>query len=244
MTHRASGGLQGLRGEPRRFHEAGGGNAGARRHPLRAPPRRPELRTTLTAGRKIAAVHLSGERGGCGRAGKDRARPLPPRPAWPLGIPQNHAASRCRSLPRARSLFPRRSTPNRPAADMPLTVRLQSLLLEGEAMLAKHKHPDPYILPWRPGGTMYHRNPPPVPEVRADSFFCWLFNDRYILPLTTRCCGCRADVRTAGILAIKCDQLPRRLRGLTGRLVPGIVGQNAAQSQPQPGSQIAACEPR
>ena len=100
-----------------------------------------------------------------------RATYLAPRPAWPLGIPQTHAASRCRSLPRARSLFPRRSTPNRPAADMPLTVRLQSLLLEGEAMLAKHKHPDPYILPWRPGGTMYHRNPPPVPEVRADSSF-------------------------------------------------------------------------
>jgi hypothetical protein len=32
-------------------------------------------------------------------------------------------------------------------------------------MLAKHKHPDPYILSWRPGGTQYHRNPPPVPEV-------------------------------------------------------------------------------
>ena len=161
-------------------------------------PRRPELRTSLTAGRKIAAVHLSGERGGCGRAGKDRARPLPPRPAWPLGIPQNHAASRCRSVPRARSLFPRRSTPNRPAADMPLTVRLQSLLLEGEAMLAKHKHPDPYILPWRPGGTMYHRNPPPVPEVRADSSF--------FVGCSTIGTFCRSQLAVAAVVQM-CAQL-------------------------------------
>lgn len=53
-----------------------------------------------------------------------------------------------------------------------LTLRLlfrsvQTLLLKGEAMLAKHKHPDPYILSWRPGGTQYHRNPPPVPEVSS-----------------------------------------------------------------------------
>eukprot|EP01047_Picozoa_sp_COSAG01_P090240 COSAG01_NODE_22135_length_870_cov_1.175097_2_plen_59_part_00 len=32
-------------------------------------------------------------------------------------------------------------------------------------MLETYKHPDPYILMWRPGGTSYHRNPPPVPEV-------------------------------------------------------------------------------
>ena len=122
LTRHASGGLQGLRGEPRRFHEAGGGHAGARRHPLRAPPRRPELRTTLTAGRKIAAVHLSGERGDCGRAGKDRARPLPRRPAWPLDIPQNHAGAPAPSP--APSLSSRRSTPNnRPAADRPCGCR-------------------------------------------------------------------------------------------------------------------------
>ena len=53
---------------------------------------------------------------------------------------------------------------NAAVADERLTQRL---LEHGEALHAKYKHPDPYILPWRPGGTMYHRNPPPPPEMCA-----------------------------------------------------------------------------
>ena len=87
----------------------------------------------------------------------------------------------------------------RPTAQ-PLTciVRLQSLLLEGEAMLAKHKHPDPYILPWRPGGTMYHRNPPPVPEVRADSSF--------FVGCSTIGTFCRSQLAVAAVVQM-CAQL-------------------------------------
>ncbi len=64
-------------------------------------------------------------------------------------------------------------------------LHAQTMLLEGEAMLNKHKHPDPYILSWRPGGTQYHRNPPPVPEVRLRCFPD-PFPPNSISPLTLR----------------------------------------------------------
>mmetsp|Transcript_1813 Transcript_1813/g.2731 ORF Transcript_1813/g.2731 Transcript_1813/m.2731 type:complete len:154 (-) Transcript_1813:323-784(-) len=34
------------------------------------------------------------------------------------------------------------------------------LLKEGQAKLYAHTHPDPYCVPYKPGGTMFMRNPP------------------------------------------------------------------------------------
>lgn len=40
---------------------------------------------------------------------------------------------------------------------------IDRLILKGEERLAKQQHPDPYIIPWAPGGSKWTRNPP-VPE--------------------------------------------------------------------------------
>ena len=67
-------------------------------------------------------------------------------------------------------------------------------------MLAKHKHPDPYILSWRPGGTSYHRNPPPVPEVISLSVcVCVCVLGRSYSPLT---------IAMPGVCLQMCAQLP------------------------------------
>ena len=44
-----------------------------------------------------------------------------------------------------------------PQADSAAAARL---LAAGEAALASRSHPDPYTVPYRPGGTLYARNPP------------------------------------------------------------------------------------
>ncbi|OAE25982.1 hypothetical protein AXG93_1712s1620 [Marchantia polymorpha subsp. ruderalis] len=41
--------------------------------------------------------------------------------------------------------------------------RIDRLIGEGEAKLEKMRHPDPYTVPWAPGGSKYARSPP-VPE--------------------------------------------------------------------------------
>ena len=40
------------------------------------------------------------------------------------------------------------------------TAENERLLKEGEAKLKAYEHPDPYIVPYRPGGSMFARNPP------------------------------------------------------------------------------------
>lgn len=44
-------------------------------------------------------------------------------------------------------------------------ARIDRLLQEGENKLAKLAHPDPYTVPWAPGGSKYARNPPVPPEI-------------------------------------------------------------------------------
>ena len=39
------------------------------------------------------------------------------------------------------------------------------LLKEGQAELFGNTHPDPYCVPWMPGGSLFMRNPPPPLEV-------------------------------------------------------------------------------
>mmetsp|Transcript_15093 Transcript_15093/g.60633 ORF Transcript_15093/g.60633 Transcript_15093/m.60633 type:complete len:136 (+) Transcript_15093:250-657(+) len=50
------------------------------------------------------------------------------------------------------------------AALDPHSKKALVLVEKGEAMLAKNVHPDPYICPYMPGGTLYMRNPP-LPKV-------------------------------------------------------------------------------
>ncbi|XP_010929913.1 NADH dehydrogenase [ubiquinone] 1 beta subcomplex subunit 9 [Elaeis guineensis] len=38
---------------------------------------------------------------------------------------------------------------------------IDRLIDEGEATYEKWQHPDPYIVPWAPGGSKFTRNPPP-----------------------------------------------------------------------------------
>ncbi|KAE9448280.1 hypothetical protein C3L33_19836, partial [Rhododendron williamsianum] len=40
---------------------------------------------------------------------------------------------------------------------------IDRLLEDGEAAHNKWRHPDPYIVPWAPGGSKFTRNPPPPP---------------------------------------------------------------------------------
>uniref|UniRef100_A0A7I4DZH7 NADH dehydrogenase [ubiquinone] 1 beta subcomplex subunit 9 n=1 Tax=Physcomitrium patens TaxID=3218 RepID=A0A7I4DZH7_PHYPA len=42
---------------------------------------------------------------------------------------------------------------------------IDRLLYEGESRVEKFQHPDPYIVPWAPGGSKYARNPPVPSEV-------------------------------------------------------------------------------
>ncbi|XAR72765.1 hypothetical protein NMG60_11019517 [Bertholletia excelsa] len=38
---------------------------------------------------------------------------------------------------------------------------IERLIADGEAAYQKWRHPDPYIVPWAPGGSKFHRNPQP-----------------------------------------------------------------------------------
>ncbi|KAF5745411.1 NADH dehydrogenase [Tripterygium wilfordii] len=42
---------------------------------------------------------------------------------------------------------------------------IDSLVVDGEAQYNKWRHPDPYIVPWAPGGSKFTRNPPPPPGI-------------------------------------------------------------------------------
>ena len=108
-----------------------------------------------------------------------RARRPPPRPPPPPPPPSTHSADSIHShhphtppspppspnhhhplhhLPQAEKLRARFEAA--PGGD---TAVIERSLLRGEAELAAHAHPDPYITPYRPGGSLYARNPP-LPE--------------------------------------------------------------------------------
>ncbi|CAL1353716.1 unnamed protein product [Linum trigynum] len=38
---------------------------------------------------------------------------------------------------------------------------IDRLIADGEAQYNKWRHPDPYIVPWAPGGSKFTRNPTP-----------------------------------------------------------------------------------
>ncbi|KAJ0971076.1 hypothetical protein J5N97_019035 [Dioscorea zingiberensis] len=38
---------------------------------------------------------------------------------------------------------------------------IDHLIADAEAQYGKWRHPDPYIVPWAPGGSKFTRNPPP-----------------------------------------------------------------------------------
>jgi len=42
----------------------------------------------------------------------------------------------------------------------PESGRVKALVREAQEKLLTHSHPDKYILPWMPGGTLFMRNPP------------------------------------------------------------------------------------
>lgn len=44
------------------------------------------------------------------------------------------------------------------------SAQIDRLLNRGEAKLREYAHPDPYIVPYYPGGSLYARNPPVQPE--------------------------------------------------------------------------------
>ena len=46
-----------------------------------------------------------------------------------------------------------------------------ALVKRGEAELASKAHPDLYTVPYRPGGTLYARNPPVSPELHQQLDF-------------------------------------------------------------------------
>lgn len=45
--------------------------------------------------------------------------------------------------------------------------KVKALLRQGHEELRRHSHPDKYILPWMPGGTLFMRNPPLPFDVRS-----------------------------------------------------------------------------
>ncbi|KAK1261290.1 NADH dehydrogenase [ubiquinone] 1 beta subcomplex subunit 9 [Acorus gramineus] len=42
---------------------------------------------------------------------------------------------------------------------------IDRLIEEAEVTYNKYQHPDPYIVPWAPGGSKFTRNPPPPPGI-------------------------------------------------------------------------------
>jgi hypothetical protein len=83
-------------------------------------------------------------------------RPPPPPPSPPPPPPTTTTTP----LPRSQAEKLRARFEAAPGGDPAVIERS---LLRGEAELAAHAHPDPYITPYRPGGSLYARNPP-LPE--------------------------------------------------------------------------------
>lgn len=50
--------------------------------------------------------------------------------------------------------------------DLQDPMQIERALEKGEAKLKDMLHPDPYIEPYRPGGSLYARNPPFPKEVK------------------------------------------------------------------------------
>jgi NADH dehydrogenase (ubiquinone) 1 beta subcomplex subunit 9 len=48
--------------------------------------------------------------------------------------------------------------------------KVRFALTEGERKLADMVHPDPYCIPWMPGGSKFMRNPPPPPAVCGEHY--------------------------------------------------------------------------
>ncbi|XP_035822750.1 uncharacterized protein [Zea mays] len=85
-----------------------------------------------------------------GRPRHGHPRHRPPRRAHPRPQPRPPRPPH----PRPRSLRPQRPGP-------PLAP-----LLSGAGQYRNFQHPDPYIVPWAPGGTKFTRNPPPPQGVK------------------------------------------------------------------------------
>jgi len=52
----------------------------------------------------------------------------------------------------------------------PDSGKVKYALEEGEAYLASMVHPDPYCIPWMPGGSKFMRNPPPPPSIAGEHY--------------------------------------------------------------------------
>ena len=50
----------------------------------------------------------------------------------------------------------------------PSDANVQSAIQLGQDELVRYAHPDPYVIPWMPGGSKFMRNPPPPPDVVHD----------------------------------------------------------------------------
>lgn len=60
----------------------------------------------------------------------------------------------------SRTPLPLAATPSSLPPSQADQFEAERLLARGEALLASKAHPDPYRVPYRPGGTLYARNPP------------------------------------------------------------------------------------
>ncbi|EIE22808.1 complex 1 family protein-like protein [Coccomyxa subellipsoidea C-169] len=55
--------------------------------------------------------------------------------------------------------------------DVDNVAQAARLLEKGEAKLKEYEHPDPYIVPYHPGGSLYARNPPFPKELKQQLDF-------------------------------------------------------------------------
>ncbi|XP_021627299.1 NADH dehydrogenase [ubiquinone] 1 beta subcomplex subunit 9 isoform X3 [Manihot esculenta] len=73
---------------------------------------------------------------------------------------------------------------------------IDRMIAEGEAQYNKWRHPDPYIVPWAPGGSKFTRNPTPpsgiemihvlLQKIMSDSHVVFMFIARRQIIDTTR----------------------------------------------------------
>jgi len=55
-------------------------------------------------------------------------------------------------------------------SEKPDSGKVRYALEQGEKYLASMVHPDPYCIPWMPGGSKFMRNPPPPPSVCGEHY--------------------------------------------------------------------------
>ncbi|KAG9444068.1 hypothetical protein H6P81_015408 [Aristolochia fimbriata] len=86
-------------------------------------------------------------------------------------------------------------------------VTIDRLIEDGEAAHNKWRHPDPYIVPWAPGGTKFTRNPPPPEGIEIVYDYGRELGTSLLACPTTIVTQLNYEIGAEGVISMECKEV-------------------------------------